>query len=781
MIPEELEIILRKKEGLKLEFKREYKLDIPPPAGTEEQLWTRFLAGQWDEFIKDILALANGNVGTATQAGILVVGADNDLPPDGPRQTYDTSYLGLTEKQILEKVNSACDPPIPDIHCERIELEGKILHIITIPPSPHVHETTRVLRPVKEPAFDNTGRLRNFKDDKAVGTCTVFIRRNESVHPAKASERQALEKDKQSILYSSTTHKDQAPLIPLQRPRRTTHFTGRETELARLMADLQPGCVVTLCGPGGVGKTTLIAEVTWRLAPGDTPPNRFPGGIIFHTFYHQPQADLALEAIARAYGEDPRPSPAAAAQRALANRRALIVLDGAEAANNLQPILDITGDCGVLITTRRHSDAPEAWQDIKPLPAGQSIQLLQAWGGDRASDENVVRRICELLGGLPLAIYLVGRYLAQRQQEAVDYLAWLEQTPLAALDFGQRQRESIPLLLERSLAHLSEIASCTLAVVGRLGQSPFDRQVIIIALDSEVTEVNHCLGELIDYGLLLRANDRYQISHALAHTYARSIPVPSDALDRLVAHYIALAEEQSTLGPPGFVTLDLEHTHILAIQSACLAAEHWDAVQDLAWAIKSYLNLQGHAAEQIATFQMGLQAAIAAGDRYNESAFLSSLGNAYFYLGDVQKAIEFFEQALAIACKTGDRGDEGHAFQNLGAAYARLGHTQKAIEFFEQALAIARETSDRAGEGNALNNLGTALRHSAEGRGDVDNVHKAIEFYEQALAIAREVRTVRSKQCRWHWGRAEKKRLHKPELLQLNVHSGAIDRTQIYS
>ena len=47
---------------------------------------------------------------------------------------------------------------------------------------------------------------------------------------------------------------------PLQRPARATHFTGREAELAQLLDDLQPGRVVTLTGPGGIGKSALAAE-----------------------------------------------------------------------------------------------------------------------------------------------------------------------------------------------------------------------------------------------------------------------------------------------------------------------------------------------------------------------------------------------------------------------------------------------------------------------------------------------------------------------------------------
>jgi len=194
------------------------------------------------------------------------------------------------------------------------------------------------------------------------------------------------------------TQPQSTPRPPLQRPPRAFHFTGRADELRRLIDQLQPGAVVTLCGPGGVGKTALAAEAIWALAPGDEPPARFPDGVLFHTFYHQPQAALALEAIARAYGEEPRPTPQDAARRALSGRAALLVLDGAEAADDLGAVLSVAGGCGVLVTSRRHADAPVCWQDVAPLPNPEAVQLLQAWGGVRAADQAAAGRICTLVG-----------------------------------------------------------------------------------------------------------------------------------------------------------------------------------------------------------------------------------------------------------------------------------------------------------------------------------------------------------------------------------------------
>lgn len=466
--------------------------------------------------------------------------------------------------------------------------------------------------------------------------------------------------------------------LPFQRPPRVPHFTGREAELASLLQDLQPCRAVTICGPGGMGKTALAAEAIWQLAPGSDPPRMFPHGIIFHTFYHKPQAALALEVIARAYAEDPRQGPLDAAKRALAGRRALIVLDGAEACDDLQTVLSVTGSCGVLITTRRHSDAPDDFSDLPPLPEDKAIELLQAWGGSMAADARICRSICILLGGLPLAIFLAGRYLSHRRQLAGDYLAWLKKTPLEALDRGKRQHESIPLLMEHSLEQVSEQARACLGLTGVLAMKPFKPELIAEALQISAEEVNLGLGELVDYGLLTRPEARYQITHALAHTYARErLSVLRQELASLAQHYDDFSRKQMKLGSTGYALLDAQRDHILAVQSACDKAELWEEVRSLAWAIDNYLDLQGHWAERVALLETGLQAARSDGASYDEASFLNSLGWAYNALGESKKSIEYYEQALPIIRKLGRKQGEGATLGNLGLAYAALGDAKK--------------------------------------------------------------------------------------------------------
>ncbi len=521
--------------------------------------------------------------------------------------------------------------------------------------------------------------------------------------------------------------------LPLMRPLRAQHFTGRELELTSLLDRLQPGRAVTICGPGGMGKTALASEAIWKMAPVIAPPERFPDGIIFHTFYHRPQAALALEIFARAYGEDLRPSPYEAARRALTGRQALIVLDGTEACDDLDTVLSITASCGVLITTRKHSDAPEDFSDLSPLPPEEAVQFLQAWAGTMASDEKICQSICGILGGLPLAIFLAGRYMAHKRQFGSEYLAWLEKTPLAALDMGEREHRSIPLLMKHSLEQVSNPTRACLGVTGILALRPFEAGIMDIALEISTADANRSLGELVDFGLLIRPDVSYQITHALEHTYARAeLPPPSDVLLRLAEYYRELIMKQTPLGLAGYVFLDAQRDHILAVQSACNKTGLWKVVRRITWAVEDYLDLRGHWTDRVAVVQAGLEAAKSDLARYDEAEFLNRLGLAYADLGEPRKAIEHYEQALMISREIGDRRGEGNNLGSLGLAYSDLGEMRLAIEYYEQALMISRKIGDRRGEGADLGNLGNAYRNL----GETDN---AIEYYQQALVIAKEI------------------------------------------
>lgn len=154
-------------------------------------------------------------------------------------------------------------------------------------------------------------------------------------------------------------------------------------------------------------------------------------------------------------------------------RPALLILDGVEEADDLPTLLTLRNQCGVLITSRSRGDAVAQPQVVDPLPKPDVIALLQAWGGARTEDGEAVDAISALVGRLPLALRLVGRYLIEHEEDAAEYLTWLATTPLQALDQGERREEGVPLLIERSLTQVSEGALQVLEVIGVLAATPF--------------------------------------------------------------------------------------------------------------------------------------------------------------------------------------------------------------------------------------------------------------------------------------------------------------------
>ena len=202
MTPDELRKLIAQEENLKLDFKSKfYKIDDLDPKVREIH---------WDEFIKDVLALANGNVNHAYEDGYLIVGVGDRLHPDGTRDLYDTSTVKVDGQQILQKINAACHPPLPDLKPERVLLDNYSVLVFTIPATPFLHQTTREMGEHKEyPKY------------------TVFVRRRDAIGTATQEECRALETEKKRI----------AVAVPLSENRSLEFITDPAFLLAKLYAE----------------------------------------------------------------------------------------------------------------------------------------------------------------------------------------------------------------------------------------------------------------------------------------------------------------------------------------------------------------------------------------------------------------------------------------------------------------------------------------------------------------------------------------------------------------
>ena len=115
------------------------------------------------------------------------------------------------------------------------------------------------------------------------------------------------------------------------------------------------------------------------------------------------------------------------------------------------------------------------------------------------------------------------RQLSERISEQILQGVWLEETPLKALDHGERRERSVPILLKRVAAQLSEGGRIGLGIVGTLAPVSFSRDLFAAGLGDEPREP---LNELVRFSILLRnplGYGRYVVSHALIHTWALKI------------------------------------------------------------------------------------------------------------------------------------------------------------------------------------------------------------------------------------------------------------------
>lgn len=217
------------------------------------------------------------------------------------------------------------------------------------------------------------------------------------------------------------------PLVD-QDSERPLPLVGREGDLLRVREMLHDpdARLITLTGPGGIGKTRMAREIM-RTGLGDTSLPRTMVGLDVL----QDPGDLLTAIIAALHLPDRGGDPRAVLRRALQTRRLVLVLDNVEhlptAASEIAWLLEIAPHLTVLATSRVALDLPgERVLRIAPLPAdgdnAPAVRLfrqiaLQTNPGFLPGADGLrsVSDLCHVLGGVPLGIEL-----AAAQMEALS-------------------------------------------------------------------------------------------------------------------------------------------------------------------------------------------------------------------------------------------------------------------------------------------------------------------------------------------------------------------------
>ncbi|XP_071444634.1 G-protein-signaling modulator 2 isoform X2 [Hetaerina americana] len=148
------------------------------------------------------------------------------------------------------------------------------------------------------------------------------------------------------------------------------------------------------------------------------------------------------------------------------------------------------------------------------------------------------------------------------------------------------------------------------------------------------------------------------------------------------------------------------------------------------------------------------EAAISAGtdDLRTLSAIYSQLGNAYFYLGDYVKAMQYHKHDLTLARTMGDKLGEAKASGNLGNTLKVMGKFDEAMICCKRHLEISQDLNDKVGEGRALYNLGNVYHAKGKHIGRLGQqdpgefpeevrscLQQAVYYYEENLRLMREL------------------------------------------
>ncbi|HET9142037.1 ATP-binding protein [Actinophytocola sp.] len=317
------------------------------------------------------------------------------------------------------------------------------------------------------------------------------------------------------------------------RPVAWTSFIGRERELASVQAALSESRLVSLVGPGGVGKTRLAAAVAERAAAS------FPYGGAFVDLVPVREGFVA-QAVAAVVGvtEHPQQPLDEVVIQELGRGRMLLVLDNCEhlldaTAAFTERLLTACPELTVLTTSRERLGAPgERTIRVPPLslvsedtggPLGSEAEALfldraTAADPDFADEFSQVGRLCMRLDGMPLAIELAA---ARSATLGVDgLLAGLsDHLQLLAGGRGSDRRH-------RSLRHVIDWSHDLLddgerALFRRLGvfSGGFDLDGgVAVTPDGERGQVADLIGRLADKSLLVHRRDGGQSRWRLLET-----------------------------------------------------------------------------------------------------------------------------------------------------------------------------------------------------------------------------------------------------------------------
>ncbi|TCC29076.1 tetratricopeptide repeat protein [Kribbella speibonae] len=556
---------------------------------------------------------------------------------------------------------------------------------------------------------------------------------------------------RQSILTSSLDEDDDEWQHQNQLPLDIRNLIGRDelvTEVAGLLTATDGVRIVALFGTPGVGKTAVAVRVASELT------ERFPDGQWFVRLRgasDQPRrADDVLVDLLRASGVDPHAIPddsdarAALFRSRLAKRSILLVLDDAQDAAQVRPLLPGTPASAVLVTSRNPLDALAALDGGIPLhvpvlnpEAGTALvhSMLQA---TNVSGE--IEELVDLCGGLPLALRIAGA-VASRGSVA-SFASRMRRTgALATLTIDDDTavssafRTSYDLLdpaVQRGFRLLSLFPGQEFA--------PDAAEALIGPTYDQV------LDRLEAASLLQSVGRGRYLMHDLVKEYAADLAAPDlDAWKSLCGWYVGTANAAMTLLEPGAVRVPIpsygdrtvadpenwlagELLNIEAVAQRALELGTPDVAWQLADIVRLHLYEHSLSGTWRALIRLGELGARTSGDQAGRGAMLHARGVLARQAGENEEAVALFEQAAELYHACGFTLGEGALRCNIAVSYNAQGRLRESAEAFRQGLAVFRAGGEFARMPRGLNAQAMNHIHLGEFREAVACITESLEY-----------------------------------------------------
>ncbi len=491
-----------------------------------------------------------------------------------------------------------------------------------------------------------------------------------------------------------------------------TPLVGRAADKRRLQ---EAGRLVTVTGPGGVGKTSLVRDLA-ALQPA-----------VWVDCERAETAEELVDTVAAALGLGLSPDPARAIARA---QPPLLVLDNLEQLRDPSPIAGWTRG-RVIGTSRSALGLPgEQVVPLAPLAEGDARALLsQRWtqAGAAPLTQRQATALVERLGGLPLALELVSSWATLLSPE--DVLTRLERGVGWVTDSRKPGRHSSLLaVVAGSWALLSADEQALLAQLTAFAGAArlADAEAVLRPTDGVLAG----LRRLKELGLV-----RPDLSLPVPVREFAGPHCPPAALARHREHFLARAEALPGRGPDFRRTLAVltrDRQELLAAHGRC--DDPADQLR-LVRVLEPVLQYYGPSSLALALWRghtgAGHARSLRVSGRLDEavaqaqaSGAVQQESRARVLLGQGDEALVLAERAVAEASRPADRAE---CVLDLARLRQFRGENQAAIAGLREALALAVESGDTLVEAQVLCHLGELLTLLVD--------REAVALLERALAL----------------------------------------------